>query len=962
MGSTMLEDRASKLSRLLHSRSTSNMFDIANGSHTIHRSGSPSNSHVSSQRHINTPVSESGRWSIKSLKREWKARTHTRSLSHFPDGRVVDKTIGEYRDPVATLPYQNGRISRLRSRSSSGVLLGGRVAGHQEWPERSSSRKGWGHPLRTSVSSKTLSRIICSEDTTPEMQFPVRKDISRSRSSTRVAAEPTGAYYGYQPTVQVKPPASDSGLDDRNGASPRKVPTQSRPLQRPTLSRGASKNSLTISIENHGQRPEQSNLAYPGTSTSSQQAAERGFLPQQTLAPPKDHLLPDSPGFPKMLAAMTFPSPPTTPRPPSSDRSIGSIIPCQASTADPPTVRPRTSSKRACTSSALPAASLNELLMQDMRPVINPAGLDDASYPAFQSEEWPTARMESTSAPKDRETEDTPLDVDELKYWPSTGTYSTPAGTASDSVTPTTSDNANSLRESLVSEFTTTTNSHRGSPTAVSSKTCTTDGNEVTSYPKGATHRFCHSLPTITPSLAKSCYNQYLGSTDLGLRGYNKNLGAKTMTNMQIASFVDGRKSILERRMARRAKVQAYKRRDLDAAKLALRTAVLGSMGLESNDSPILGWFPDNVAHPRKLSQLEPSHMRTGHIVSIMNGSCDESPLLGEDPTSSKGGQIAPGRWPEALQPTSATSGPSNDWKVSPMMMMEIVPEYASVLRRRQAPDEISLSPIMVVADLESQPGSPVLSVSSVHSLGTTNASSRPALKHRLKIIPQTRPRPVSVMMHRNPTTGDIERTISSTNKANRHSFTSMPSLPPSPSSPTIRRRSHSPGVFSWTQSPIVWDSTIAFEHLVPDTTNQKNGNKDRWCATSMKERLQREKLAREEEISQLVEKTINATKPEEPSGGETEKSQGEHIEQQIEGRIRRLEENGDAWLRVVKGLLENMTKTLHDIKEENNPRGLTMNEFTVNLEMETNQKSVFTPVVSSPILINFNKNYKNKI
>ncbi|KAI2464005.1 hypothetical protein F4781DRAFT_414622 [Annulohypoxylon bovei var. microspora] len=953
MGSPILEERSSKLSRLLHSRSASNMFDIVNSSLNTTRANSPSSSYLSSQYHIGAS-SESGRWSIKSLKREWKARTHARSLSHFPDGRVLDKTNGEHDNAVTYLPSRNGHISRFRSKSSSGALLG-RVPDHQEWPERISSRKGWSHPLRTSVSSKTLSRIICSEDTTPETQSSVRIDASRSRSSTRVTTEVAGGCYDYQATVQVKQPASDSGLDDRNGTSARKVPTQSRPSnphRRPTLSRGASKNSLTISIENHGQRTGQLNLAYSGISTSSQ-SGDSGILPQQTLAPPKDPLLPDSPGFPTMLAAMTFPSPPTTTsRPPSSDRSIGSTTPYQASITDPPTVRPRTSSKRACTSNGVLTASLNELLMQPTRPIHKLPGPNDASHLGSASEKCLTSSTDGKSVAIATGMENASLVTDDLKSRPSSGASSTKAGTGCDSVTSATTDNANSQRLSQLSDITAMTSSRQGSPTTAGSGTCTADVNESTSSPNRVTHRFCSSLPTISPTLAQSYYKKDLNLTNLTLRGCNQSLGGRAVSDMPIANFasrdVNGRTSIVERRMARRAKVQAYKRRDLDAAKSALRTAALEPMALESTGSPILGRFTDKAAHPRKLSPRELSHASIDHVVPS---------LPREDLALSRLGQIASNASSlEILGTTPATSVLGNDCTLSPIMTIEIVPEYSSDLLPGQAINEIAISPIMVVADLKSQPGSQMLSISSVHSPATTYTPSRPALKHRLKIIPQTRPRPVSVMMHRNPTTGDIERTVSSTSKTNRHSFMSMPSLPPSPSSPSIRRRSHPPVPFSWTPSPTVWDPTEPLEQLVANNSDQEEEEEEeyretKFRVTSMKERLQRAKLAKEEEISQLVEKSFNASKPGGSIRGEIEKSQGEQIEQQIDGRIQRLEENGDAWLRVVKGLLENMSRTLHDIREENSTGGLTMNEFTVNLDAEARRISCNppTPIVTSP-------------
>ncbi|KAI1086885.1 hypothetical protein F5B19DRAFT_107646 [Rostrohypoxylon terebratum] len=930
------EQRASKLSRLLlRSRSTSNMFDAVKDSQ-ISSGPSSLSRYIASQHHHNhnhTLAGDSGRWLIKSFfKGEWKSRAHTGSSSHLPGREAPYKTSSELHSPIAFSPGRNGHHPRCRSQSSSGILLNGQGPAHQEWPERTSSRKGWVHPLKTSVSSKALSRIICSEDTRPENQSPVRRDVSRSRLSTRVATEPVGGDYDYQSTAQVKQPASDGGFNDRNRASSRNVPTQSRPSnphQRPTLARGATKNSLTISIENHGQRAGQLNLGYSGTSTSSQ-AVERGVLSQQTLAPPRDALLPDSPGFPKMLAAMTFPSPPsTTSRPPSSDKNIGSTGSYQESIADPPMVRPRTSSKRACAYGSPLAASLDELLMQPPRPV---AELGDATRLASEQGNFPMTNVKDNFLAVATGAENTPLATGDVKYAPSCAS-STPAGTTYDSTTPATSDKTSSQRQSLISDITTTTSSRQGSPTTISPGTCTVDINENKSYPTAATHRFCSSLPTLSPTVVQSCNKRDLTSTDLTLQGYYQTSGSKTTTMIQIPVFtnydVDGRISIVERRMARRAKVQAYKRRDLDAAKLALRTTSSRSMTLTCKDSPVLGWFAQDTTQPRKLLQRELSHVHVGHIASTGNTAHDNPSMAiaRDDPT------LPASRSARDVAETRSTTLQGNNWTLSPIMTIEITPEYASFPNPQQATSRISLSPIMIVADLRSRPGSAALSISSIHSPVTPHASSRPATKHRLKIIPKTRPRPVSVMMQRNPATGDIERTIFSS-KANRHSFTSMPSLPPSPSSPSIRRRSHPPGVFSSAQSHDDRDHDTALERHVPDTSDEGESNHDRGRVASIRERLQREKLAREKEISELVEKTIDAIKPGNSSHDETEKSY-EHFEQQIEGRIQRLEEDGDAWLCVVKKLLENMSKTLHDIREENNTKGLTMNEFIVNFNAE---------------------------
>ncbi|KAI1098083.1 hypothetical protein F4804DRAFT_325734 [Jackrogersella minutella] len=958
MDKPVLEERALKLSRLLRSRSTSNMLDIVDDSSLATRDNAPSSSHISSKYHTSVPrPSEGSRWSFRSLRKEWRSRTHAYSLSHLPDGGEADKIAGFEHCNQATFPNRQCHLSRFRSRSSSGALLV-QASGPQEWPERISSRKGWGHSLRTSVSSRTLSKVNHSDNTPPDTQIMAGKGGSRPSSSTRVRV---GECYGPQL------------IADKSRATAQKVPTQSRSseiLRRPVVTRGTSKNSLSLTIETHEHKHGQSSLCHLGNSPPSHQCpkVDRDVLTQQILPPSRDPLTPESPGFPKMLAAMSFPAPPSVSRPPSSDKSTNSTILGQANTTEPPTIRPRTSSKRACISNSIPTASLDEVLMQPAWPIIKPPKLDDALQPHSKSEKCLTLTPMASPVAVAVGTENVSLALGDLKSQPSSGASSTPLGTGYNSITSATSGNTDSQRQSLLSDITAMTSSYQGSPTTdtqwdfftgstlTDSNTCSTDAHEANEGfdPRGESN---HRHIVSSPIPIEFCHREDQKLADLELRRYSQSLSGKVIADDTIASFascdVDGRKSIVERRIARRAKVQAYKRRDLDAAKFALRGASIGATALESKDSPILGWFTDNVTRPRNLSLREPSQARIINLMPTRNRSCHELfSLSREDSALLKPGQITSESTAKMVKTTSATSAPTQACTLSSIMTTEITPQEhdcASVLA--SATHEIAISPIMVVADLKPQPDTSALSISPAYSPIITYSPSRPTFKHRLKIKPQPRQRPMSIMIHRNPVTGDIERTTSSPNKSNRHSFTSMPSLPPSPNTLSLRRRSHPTGIVSLVQPSGVWNPTD-LEQLVWDSADQEERNENKSRAVSRKERLQREKLAKEEEISELVEKTINAAKPGQSDGGGINNSEGEHIAHQIEGRIQRLEENGDAWLRVVKTLLGNMSKTLEDLREEDNSGGLTMSEFTINMDAEARRMSFYnTP---APMMASF--------
>ncbi|KAI6093039.1 hypothetical protein F4821DRAFT_221963, partial [Hypoxylon rubiginosum] len=267
----------------------------------------------------------------------------------------------------------------------------------------------------------------------------------------------------------------------------------------------------------------------------------------------------------------------------------------------------------------------------------------------------------------------------------------------------------------------------------------------------------------------------------------------------------------------------------------------------------------------------------------------------------------------------------NNDFVLSRIMNTEISPSWCNSLAAdpQVAVNKIDISPIMVVSNLKPQDEPSTLHQTTADPPAIPQPP-RPSIKQRLKITSQPRQKPIPIMIHRNPATGGIERTTYVTNKSNRHSLSSMPL---SDSIMSLRRRSHPVGN-TRNDSPI---PPASFENVASemveavrlDTDLDEHSNRLR--IGSRRERIQKAKLSRNQEISRLVAETLSAPRRQD----KTRQSQEDHAAQEIEIRLQRLEENGDAWLQVVKSLLNNMSKTLAELRENDDNEGLIKREFT---------------------------------
>ncbi|KAI1654901.1 hypothetical protein F4813DRAFT_368839 [Daldinia decipiens] len=608
-------------------------------------------------------------------------------------------------------------------------------------------------------------------------------------------------------------------------------------------------------------------------------------LTQSSLAASQDQSLPESPGFPNMLAAMSFPIPPTTSRPSTADAFMGSMTRYQSSITTPPIVRPRSSSKRATSSNGILTASLDELIMQRTIPPHRHSDPGETSHASSKPERLvinTTMTRSSRSATVGEAGE--LLAMGNLRPRASSAASSTRVG--HDSQTVMTNDNGG---ESLRNNIKVVSSLPQGLPgknepynlpigIAISSPRDIAPGvNKPLSASEGATSQHpTHTVPIISLTLPSPYEEKDPNRRDLTPKCFQQD-SDKTVPSKPMLTSTSHDTTLFD------------------------STIPLILNNDDSKDSPILGRFLGNSPATRRFPSRSSSRTREDQSVSIQ----------------SEVAQITPSGTMENVSPTLTTVGPENNWNLSYIMTTEITP---------MTTNDITMTPIMVVANINPQPAP----TSSVPSLNTGLPSSRPPF-NKLRIMSKPRQRPMSMMIHKSAISSHSEHAQLAIDKFSRHSLTDVPTLPTSPSSDSPNRNSHATEITQRIQSGVAGKPMLKSEPTIYHEDNQEKVNDKVWRAASTKERLEKAKLAREEEISRLVEKMLGVAKAKETDEREDlQNLQRENAEEQIEKRLQRLEEDGDACLRDVKSALQNMSKTLNELRKESNGKRLIMNEFNV--------------------------------
>ncbi|KAF2971221.1 hypothetical protein GQX73_g2312 [Xylaria multiplex] len=919
---------------------------------------------------------EPRRWSLQSLRRSKRMKLQRHSLqSHLPESVTPGTTADGYRyNAISTpIPKKNNAENGPWFRSQYPVFLpksqsppSRPPSSPSAWPERSSSKAV---PFSGTEKGTTTGGLKNSSHSTSR---PIDKNHSRSRAlSNRVSTDrllramlnPVDEGYehdlrnslkmlGSQRNMAMDPgeiqnlplTAVDEEETDRFGPE-RSTQTALTHIALPTnLSQDNIRRQTPIVSSNGVGSPRS-----PGR--SPRRLANIHI--QASLAVPKENLAPESPGFPNMLATMTFPSPPKGSRPSSSASTVPSIADSPGSR---PVVQPRTSSRRAATSTSVSAASLNEIVMQ-RRPstrrvksdrlmqVGTIANLDTAMIEADLVSRPPTAPVESSAL-----SSDTVGEVDQ-----GLTSHSGPIGlSCEESIAPSCGGGEECQRGSLASQLTATTDSTRQSTSTYNSSR-SSSASELSAQNKSTilpqkTHGDTTSIPQLVDSsISERCADvedtdsktTATGRNGVGLaEADNLDIDEKyeepKRPNLRVSTTLDQNietnqqpQSIIERRLARKAKVREYKIRDLDAS----RSDVV--------DSPILGYFPPHLPE-RDLSTQGPSALINGlrrpstlSMATTISEASNET-LRNTDakaPTDSHP-ELPLGKDQSQIEAArEASRTPSAQLKISAINTTDIEPIYPPSPRWHTS--GITMSPVMVVADVESRPGSPTLRFS---TLARPDLSSPRVRLKPLKISQHSRQKSLSVTISRNPTTGAIERSASVPidPKFNRRSLMTMPTPPMSPETTQVSKRLSLPPVqlnlpvTPWARTPP--SRCQEWQSSQPEDQEAESGLR----SMTLKERVMREKLQKEKEITDIVAKTVGLPQKQTVYHDELDPLPLEQNNtESLEKRLQRLERNNDAWLSAMKPLLEAMARTLDDMRVDDRSRSLRMSDFVIDMEAE---------------------------
>ncbi|KAI1487530.1 hypothetical protein F5X96DRAFT_672557 [Biscogniauxia mediterranea] len=898
-----------------------------------------------------------------SLPQEWLGRTTSRGPagSMVKDETLITSQIDLKRPANASSSKLLGdsqleqgdpvRSSGATSTTDSQVALPRSSSGLETLKEH--------HPLKNPNIRETLSNISTLKDTYGRNSQPSQH---LPGSQCREHGEPRGAWLGTDPQITTNAGGIEGSTD-----KPPLSELKFSPLPKP------ANEDLPSSIQKGASEP------IPPNSPTRTCKKPTEITVRSTLAVPnKDSLLPESPGFPNMLAALTFPSPPRSSRSPSPTDSITFPVPNQPSMVPGSLVRPRTSSRRACTSLSVPTVSLDEIVMEPKRPALKHV---KSEYPALIPHvlercagivpitEFAVLPDSEEAPPTLPRPNDTDVGVGHQTVSPVPVTFSTTNTRHGDSALSNHDEDVNSYRQSLASNSTVCT-SLCWQSAATNDSHCQSTRSDVTEFSapsvsvvgsyKGETANSRISQPSArVSSIANKQLDRSLGYSDLiedvAWKGkaempIQRPIGnafeqdgpiisdtpfatssSPTQSHMQPLP-----RNVGEHQIGRKDKVRGYMIRDIDLSRSGETATYFEARALESMDSPVLGWFPENALRPSQSSLQGRSPLAQDPQIFPNHSVSMEADEMAEEYSS------YPGDKPHQECSTHPWV-PSNDLVVSPVMTVDIAPNYMVSTPHEQ----FSLSPIMIVANLESRPGSSTFRLPQLlqSDLSVPRLPPRSSLRpNALKLVPQPRQKPYPITISRNPSTGAIERTISAHYRLNRHSLSNMPT-PPLSSEPgqSPWRKSLPPKPHSLERSKTAKEQTSnSQEQQWLPSQSKEQEQESRWRRATLKERVLREKQEKEKEISDIVARTVGSSSKEKYENEILDQHQDSHATQSIERRLQRLERNGDAWLRAMKPFLENIARTLENMREDGVSGSLTMDEFNIDMESEARRLSCY--------------------
>ncbi|KAK8058320.1 hypothetical protein PG994_008768 [Apiospora phragmitis] len=452
--------------------------------------------------------------------------------------------------------------------------------------------------------------------------------------------------------------------------------------------------------------------------------------------------------------------------------------------------------------------------------------------------------------------------------------------------------------------------------------------------------------------------------------------------------------SLLERRMARRTarKVGALDTNHVED-KGGLAQAPSGEQAFrrrisQSVDSPVLGWFPGGngsvggaLRSHLRSSFSGPSPLANETLTSLPSPPTESD----EKRCSTYSSSSAPSTQGGCSPAFSASANPSSrplrhQLSISSTMVMETIPDEIPESPTPTVPsDPLTISPIFVVANLE--PGTGAVTPSRPRPLSHMFLEkANYDLNHRsplAKVKAKPRQRPLSVRIARNSLTGLLERTESPALPADPN----MPRMPTPPETPEpfLNRR-----LSAMRPLPVrlpTPEPTPLSKHSDVDDSSSSESEEERPDPTqrlaNIKERLRKEKQQKEEEIASMIARTVvTVPRPREeqdisfedepaitissedeptdsPGQDDPTNTSCEHEADgvsrdvatpstpELEQRFETLSRKGDAWTGVMGPLMKKMSRMLSEMQGDGMCVGLTMREFSIDMEAEAKRISI---------------------
>ena len=1004
------------------------------------------------------------KFSSGSLRRVRKPRWSSQSAhGQLPKSAIPEITTAGHRHIAITIPTpsdSNGPWFRSQYPVYGPTTPGRPTTSPADWPERSSSKNAFTSRVRKQGSLGSL-RGGASVSSMSSVSGEAYNERSMSSLSM---TRPATAKPALNPVDECHEPPQEPRFHAPQSCSEQIIPAMSGPqtftFRHPSLdfrfpttsaaTEGHESGPSSVVPKSLLHRRQISRMSKKSRDLSMQSAGAGS--PEQppdlnvksALAVPKTIVQPESPGFPKMLAKMTFPSPPITSNSRPSSRSnsvssksvdltslstpITSPIPSSGLGPAPPVIQPRTTSKRACMTSVAPfspAASLNEVMMRHAQQTPSQAEAEPVDQPATTAEASENAGAPSLSITADSaEMKDGsdpqmepsitfmgegPTQGDDVGERSSGDLTPTVKATGRNSLESYTASDTISQRQSTSSNITGTTDTNSQSAITYNSFRSSTRSDTTTStFTTAKDGLWTPQPPPSTRDSATSNGPLLLAGSDETEDTDSPTLGngvqaggepqpgpepsvptdarppssSRCSTPTSPASFISqddgelGPSRILERRMARRAKVHEYKQRDLNAVRTSLRTS-WAKLGDAAMDSPVLGWFPHEThrrpQNPSPLAQTAPWSTTFDDAASdITYNEQEPTNQLETEPRPTEQSRLYNGN-------RASLSVQKREWTFSPIMVS------AAIQGEQPEPpaprSELMVSDVMEIANVDPNSESAeeeterkkanrlstlLLLESSPSSLPAA-PGSRASLRPMLKGRPLSRSKPTPITISRNPKTGAIERTITPPKPSGSGPYfiATPPKSTDSLGSPRrwslpVRSISPTPPT-SWEQPPsprrALYDALEEDEEGEADDEREREREREKGSKSRLdivKERLQREKEEKEREISNIVARTVvpsPAPRIQEDDGepaaapppieeGEESGTSNNSVHE-VERRLKRLEKNGDAWLRVMGPLLDNMTKTLEAMQKDGVYSELSMSEFIIDMESEARRYSM---------------------